>query len=160
MKDGLTPVLATLERATGIVLGSPIYVGDVTGALRSFLERYMFCHLAYDPGNPSVLKRGPGVGLVWTMNIPRESVSPFGYEAVFGLMEKVLGRLNPPFIERILSCDTMQFRDYGRFHAPLFDPERKRESREKSFPLDLEKARALGRRLGRVAEPQLPYKDA
>ncbi|MDR1677445.1 MAG: flavodoxin family protein [Deltaproteobacteria bacterium] len=36
-KDGLSPVLDLLANSTGVVMGSPIYISDVTGALRSFI---------------------------------------------------------------------------------------------------------------------------
>ena len=38
-KDALTPVLEEIAQADGLVLGSPIYFGDVTGQMRAFLER-------------------------------------------------------------------------------------------------------------------------
>ena len=37
-KDALTPVLEDIAEADGLVLGSPIYFGDVTGQMRTFLE--------------------------------------------------------------------------------------------------------------------------
>ena len=48
LKDDLTPVLAALEKADGLVLGSPVYFGNVTGAMRSFQERLCFPYLVYD----------------------------------------------------------------------------------------------------------------
>ena len=36
-KDALTPVLEEIAEADGLVLGSPIYFGDVTGRMRTFL---------------------------------------------------------------------------------------------------------------------------
>ena len=41
-KDALTPVLDEIAQADGLVLGSPIYFGDVTGQMRTFLERLAF----------------------------------------------------------------------------------------------------------------------
>ena len=35
-KDPLTPILEEIARADGLVLGSPIYFGDVTGQIRRF----------------------------------------------------------------------------------------------------------------------------
>lgn len=39
MKDDLTPVLEKVHSADALLLGSPIYFGDVTGQMRCFLER-------------------------------------------------------------------------------------------------------------------------
>ena len=36
-KDALTPILEEIAQADGIVLGSPIYFGEVTGQMRTFL---------------------------------------------------------------------------------------------------------------------------
>ena len=36
VKDGLTPLLGTIEKADAFVLGSPIYYWTVTGEIRSF----------------------------------------------------------------------------------------------------------------------------
>ena len=41
-KDALTPVLEEIAQADGLVLGSPIYFGEVTGQMRAFLERLAF----------------------------------------------------------------------------------------------------------------------
>ncbi|MCR5018388.1 MAG: NAD(P)H-dependent oxidoreductase [Bacteroidales bacterium] len=38
----LTPILEEIALADGLVLGSPIYFGDVTGQMRTFLERLCF----------------------------------------------------------------------------------------------------------------------
>ena len=47
-KDALTPVLEEIAGADGLVLGSPIYFGDVTGLMRTFLERLAFPWLSYN----------------------------------------------------------------------------------------------------------------
>ena len=44
-KDALTPVLEEIAEADGLALGSPIYFGDVTGQMRTFLEIMCFCLL-------------------------------------------------------------------------------------------------------------------
>ena len=41
-KDALTPLLEEIAKADGLVLGSPIYFGEVTGQMRAFLERLAF----------------------------------------------------------------------------------------------------------------------
>ncbi|MDR1109927.1 MAG: flavodoxin family protein [Deltaproteobacteria bacterium] len=146
-RDGLSPVLELLAGSTALVMGSPIYLADVTGALRSFIERFVFINLAYDQASPSVLEKGPSVGLIYTMNIPRESLGPFGYSVLFKSHLDFFSRLNGPTIEQLASCDTLQFDDYSRFHAPMFDEAHKREVRERRFPEDLAQAFGMGVRL-------------
>ncbi|MDR1080111.1 MAG: flavodoxin family protein [Deltaproteobacteria bacterium] len=146
-KDGLSPLLDALKGAAGIVMGSPIYLGDVTACLRAFWERYIFSNLNYDADNPSVMKKGPSSVVVYTMNVPSEAIPKMGYDALFRLHAGFLGRLNGDFVEQIAVCDTLQFEDYSMYHAPMFSEEHKRRVRDEVFPGDLAKARAAGRRL-------------
>ncbi|WP_282679574.1 NAD(P)H-dependent oxidoreductase [Methanosarcina acetivorans] len=47
MKDELTPVLNKIEEVDTFILGASIYFGDVTGEMRSFLERLLFQYLVW-----------------------------------------------------------------------------------------------------------------
>jgi multimeric flavodoxin WrbA len=40
--DELTPILKKVEEADAIIFGSPIYLGTVTGEMKSFMERLIF----------------------------------------------------------------------------------------------------------------------
>ncbi|MDR1313732.1 MAG: flavodoxin family protein [Deltaproteobacteria bacterium] len=151
LKDGLTPLLDALKGAKGVVMGSPVYLGDVTACMRAFWERYIFSNLAYDSQNPSVLAAGPSCVVIYTMNVPREAMAPFGYEELFKGHAGFLRRLNGASVEQIAVCDTLQFDDYSLFHAPMFDEAHKRKVREEAFPLDLKKAREAGGRLASSA---------
>ncbi len=62
-RDELTPVLEEIAEADGLVLGSPIYFGDVTGQMRTFLERLAFPWLSYNDYSLTAPKRMP-VGLM------------------------------------------------------------------------------------------------
>jgi multimeric flavodoxin WrbA len=160
-KDDLAPILTLLGQATGVAMGSPIYIGDVTGCLRNFWERYIFINLVYDRSAPSVLERGPGLALIYATNLPEAMYSAVGYDTLFAEHKRFfLERLKPPFLETLHCSDTLQFADYGQYHAPMFDPVAKKKSREERFPQDLAKAYEIGRRLGKVTEPPLLKKDA
>ena len=159
LKDDLSEVLAALAKATGVVMGSPIYIGDVTGAMRSFWERYAFAHLRYDLDEPSVLERGPGLALVYASGMPEAAYPSAGYDVMFREHLRFFGRFKAPFVERLFCSDTLQFSDHSKYHAPMFDPEAKRRGREERFPGDLAKAREIGRRLGRLEDPPRRLKD-
>ena len=58
-KDALTPMLEEIAEADGLVLGSPIYFGDVTGQMRTFLERLAFPWLSYNDYSMTAPKRMP-----------------------------------------------------------------------------------------------------
>ncbi len=66
-KDALTPILEEIAQADGLVLGSPIYFGEVTALMRAFLERLAFPWLSYNDYSLSAAKRMPVV-LIETLN--------------------------------------------------------------------------------------------
>ena len=48
MNDDLKPVLQAIDSADAVILGSPIYFGDITAESRAFFERFMFQVLNYE----------------------------------------------------------------------------------------------------------------
>ena len=75
-KDALSTILKKCKEADALVLGAPIYFGDVTGMMRSFLERFLFPSLCYqvDPttGALKTLAAKKPIGFIYTMNAPKE----------------------------------------------------------------------------------------
>ena len=57
IKDDLRELLPKIHECDGIVFATPIYFGDVTGEMRSFLERLMFSKLVY--GRESLASKKP-----------------------------------------------------------------------------------------------------
>ena len=49
--------------------------------------------------------------------------------------------------EMLCACYTYQFNDYSRYAVTVFDEADKRRYNDEHFPLDLQKAYALGKRL-------------
>lgn len=47
VKDRLTDVLEKIWSCDVLLLGSPIYLGNITGMMKSFLERLIFAYLYY-----------------------------------------------------------------------------------------------------------------
>jgi multimeric flavodoxin WrbA len=151
-RDDLSPVLEKVMNSRAAILGSPIYLSDVTGALRSFLERLVFMNLAYDPVEPSILETGPSFGLIYTMNIPESMLEQYNYPVVFEAQVNILKRLKGQ-VEYLTSCDTYQFDDYAKYHAPMFDAGHKKEVRASQFPKDRERAFQMGARLAGRSTP-------
>ena len=116
-KDALTPVLEEIAQADGLVMGSPIYFGDVTGQMRTFLERLAFPWLSYNDYSMTAPKRMPVV-LMETMN-------------------------GTP--ERLIAYNTYQVKDYSRFELAGFSEEAKRQYRDTHWEEDLQKAFDAGR---------------
>ena len=58
VKDDLTPIFKKVLDARSLIFGSPIYLGTVTGQMRSFMERLVFPFLPYtDPPGSSFRER-------------------------------------------------------------------------------------------------------
>jgi len=143
VKDGLTPVLKQVEEANGLILGSPIYFGNVSGEMRSFLERLLFPYFTYtDPPQSLFLRKIP-TGFIYTMNVNEELMQAWGYEQVFGNNQRLLHMVFGSS-EFLCSCDTYQFKDYSKVVADRFDSEKKAARRREVFPRDCEKAAAMG----------------
>lgn len=143
-KDALTPVLEEIAQADGLVLGSPIYFGDVTGQMRTFLERLAFPWLSYNDYSMTAPKRMPVV-LVTTMNGLPERNNSNGY----GSMEYcIAAALGEP--ERLVAYNTYQVSNYDRFELASFSEEAKRKWRDEHWEEDLQKAFAAGRRMAEM----------
>lgn len=140
-KDALTPVLEDIAEADGLVLGSPIYFGDVTGQMRTFLERLAFPWLSYNDYSLTAPKRMPVV-LVETMNGLPERNNSQGY----GSMEFCIkGALGEP--ERLIAYNTYQVKNYNNYELGGFSEEAKRQYRDAHWEEDLQKAFDAGKRM-------------
>ena len=140
-KDALTPVLEEIAQADGLVLASPIYFGDVTGQMRTFLERLAFPWLSYNDYSMTAPKRMPVI-LIETMNGTPDRNNSQGY----GSMEYCIGSaLGKP--DHLNAYNTYQVKDYSRFELAGFSEEAKRQYREQHWQDDLQHAFDAGRRL-------------
>lgn len=145
-KDGITPVLETAKEADGIILGSPVYLGAVTGAMRSFLERLIFPYLVYD-GASTLFPRKINTGFIYTMNMTETMLQSgrWGFDKQAGETERFLKRIFGAS-ESLMVTDTYQFDDYAKIFAPQFDAAHKAKRRQEVFPLDCQKAFEMGAR--------------
>lgn len=140
-KDALAPVLEEIALADGLVLGSPIYFGEVTGLMRAFLERLAFPWLSYNDYSLTARKRMPVV-LVETMNgTPERNNSNH-----FGTMEWCIGTALGE-LERIVAYNTCQVAKYDNYELGGFSEEAKRAWRDAHWEEDLQKAFDAGKRM-------------
>ncbi len=143
-KDDLSPLIDRIFAADALIIGSPIYLGDITSQVRAVIERLHFCSLSYDD-YANYFTGKINLGLVFTMNAP-QGYYERAYQQECEALAGAFGFLNGA-VEICPSCDTLQVSDYSKFSMAGFDEAHKKEMREKQFPLDLERAFRMGARL-------------
>ncbi len=140
-KDELTPVLESILNADRLIIGSPIYYGEPTVAIRALLERITFPAMSYSTYQ-SVFNGKIDVDVILTMNASEKYYNQ-AYDAkmneYFAPMRFLNGevRFHPV-------CDTLQVEDYGRYEMAGFFEEHKRAVHDKLFPFALNEAFKLG----------------
>ena len=145
-RDDITSILERVGGYDGIILGSPVYLGAATGAMRSFLERLVFPYLVYD-GASTLFPKKINTGFIYTMNMTETMLQSgrWGFDKQASETEAFLKRIFGAS-ESLMVTDTYQFDDYSRVVAPQFDAEQKAERRREIFPLDCQKAFEMGAR--------------
>jgi multimeric flavodoxin WrbA len=143
VKDVLKPIFEKVETADAIIFGSPVYLGTITGAMQSFLERLVFPYLTYTDPPASLFPKKMHTGLIYTMGVTEEGINQFGYGQRFAIIERFM-KIIFGSAETLLSFDTYQFEDYSKVVAPRFDPVQKLKRRKEIFPQDCQKAFDMG----------------
>ena len=148
LNDELTPILKKLAEADGIIFGSPIYLGNITGGMRSFFERFLFQYLVYDAAYSSLAPIRMPTAFIYTMGVSEARMGEFGYQSALKYIEM--------FLERILAkpdimycCDTYQFDDYAKYKADAFSEPAKAAHRDLQFPFDRSHAFQIGAKVCR-----------
>ena len=145
-KDDLSPIIDKIFRADVLLIGTAIYLGRPTSRYFEVLERLHFCSLSYDDYSNYFTGR-VNVGLFVSMNASKEFYDRL-YKDAFEGYARELQMLNGEVC--LYPChDTLQVADYSKYNMASFDEEKKKLSREKNFPRDLENAYQIGQRLVR-----------
>ena len=140
-KDALTPVLEEIAQADGLVLGSPIYFGEVTGQMRTFLERLAFPWLSYNDYSMTAPKRIPVVFIETLNGLPDRNNS-----RGLGTMEWcIASALGEP--ERIVAYNTTQVAKYENYELGSFSEEAKHAWRDAHWAEVLQKAFDAGKQM-------------
>ena len=140
--DDLSPLIDKILHADAVVIGSPIYLGQPSAGFRALYERLVFCCLSYD-GGPGYFKGKVNVGLIYTMNAPRDYYEK-NMRPAFEGTEHFLGVSLRGDVKVVAACETLQVDDYSKYNMAAFSETARREGREKRFPKDLEAAHKLG----------------
>lgn len=144
VNDGLKPVLEAIDKCHGLILGSPIYMGDVTAMMRAFWERLIFQYLNYDDYSKPFFTGTKKTALIYTMNAPQSIFEKIGYDDKFESYERTLKMYFGSAVHMV-STETLQVNDYSKYHMATFNEAERKKRREENFPKDCEKAYELGK---------------
>ncbi len=148
-KDDLSPVIDRIFAADALIIGSPIYMGDITSQVHALIERLHFCALSYDDYS-NYFTGKVNVGIILTMNAPK-AVYDIEYRKKAKEVAQLFSALNGT-VEVYACCDTLQVADYSKFDMSSFNGNHKKTMREKQFPEDLKNAFNMGTKLGTGGE--------
>ena len=150
VRDSVRPLIEKCQEADILVFGSPVYFGYPTGVLRSLIERLLFPLDTYmmdeNKRRQKVDHKFVATGLIYTMNCPEEWLEKVHYDILLGFTGKELKRIYG-YNDIVYACDTYQFNDYNKYDVNMFDEQKKKQHKEEQFPIDLENAYQLGKRL-------------
>lgn len=142
-KDDLKNVFDKIHEADILVLGSPIYWHDVTGLMRSFMERLFFQYLNYDEYDKP-LSTPKRTAMVYTMNAPDELHGEMKYDdLIFSKYENLM----KDFFDEcttLYTTQTLFVKNYQKYHLNVFDEEFIRNRHETVFQEVRKKAYELG----------------
>ena len=143
VRDAITPVLDVIDKCDAVIFGSPIYIGEVTGELRSFLERLTFQYISYDTMGERIFGRKIKTAFVFTTNCPEYAYDDVGYTERFKWYEDFIGEMFGK-CRTLAVSETWQTDNYDKYHMAMFDVADRRRRREEVFPKDCEKAYQIG----------------
>ena len=137
-RDGLHGVLEKIRQADGLILGSPVYLGDVSAGLRALYERLIFQYITYKNEPRSYSQRRIPVALIVTSNVPAE------YDAeLLARYKRTLEAFIGP-TQTLASGNTLQVNNYERYNWTMFNVEEKQQRRETVFPQERKAAFGMG----------------
>ncbi len=142
VKDDIQPLFERILKADALVLGSPVYFGDVTAGAEAFLERLVFPALSYDDFSSRVYTGHVNCGLILTMNEKDASLHEALVKQKAGMLSMLHGA-----VETYASTFTVQFDDYAKYHAAGLGGETRIARQAEQFPKDLQAAYDMGKRL-------------
>lgn len=147
IKDDLSPVLEKAMNCDAIILGSPIYLSDITSSMRAFMERLIFMNLSYnDSFNRTNFTGNISTAFIYTMGVDNELMDQIGYDINFQHHARYLKLLGGT-TEHLISSDTYQFDDYSKYATNAIDVAHKEKVKNEQLPKDFQKAFELGIRI-------------
>lgn len=147
-KDALTTILEKCKAADAVILGSPIYFGDVTSMMRSFLERFLFPSLCYQvdstTGALKTLATKKPIGFIYTMNATKDWCDT-AYAGMCNQIEGSLAAIYGYAVKSLKVYNTCQVKNYADYNMDYFSETDKHQYRDEHFEKDKQLAFELGK---------------
>lgn len=143
MHDGLRLLLKEIASCDGLIIGSPIYLGDLTGAMKSFLERLIYPHVSYQSAYQTHFKGHINTAAIYTMGVNHAQMLEKGYGYIFENTRKYLSLLNGDSVV-MTANDCLQFTDYNNYDADRYDALERKRKHEVLFSINQHRAYDLG----------------
>lgn len=140
IKDDLTPILGKILNADAIIIGSPIYLGSLTGEARSFMERLVWPRMGTESAKKTIR-----TGYIYTKNATGEKEDVYSQHFKWGMGES----------ESIVVTKTYPLEaNYSKFFSAVINPngnvEEETQKRKVEFEKDCKKAFEMGARFARI----------
>ena len=141
--DDLHLILEAIRGADGLILGTPIYLSNISAGMHALYERLVFQNTTYQKERTTYRTKRIPVLLVVTSGIAEEKYGDVGYDKMLETYRGILDRSVGP-TKVVISGDAMQVSDYSRFNWTVFDPAEKIRGRKERFPKELAEAEKAG----------------
>jgi multimeric flavodoxin WrbA len=143
LRDELRPVLEGIASCGALVLGSPIYIGEMSSSARALIERLTFQYITYNRERRTFFEGRVPTALIYTMNVGEAQLERAGYTAKFKAYESLFERILGP-AQTLLCTETWQTGDYGKYEMTMFNGAERKKRREEFFPGDRQRAFLMG----------------
>jgi multimeric flavodoxin WrbA len=141
-------LLEEVSNADVVVFGSPIFFFDITGELRSFLERLFYPYVAFKRGGARIISpKRIRTAFLYTMNVTEQEMKYSEYEqnlAATHSWTKYIFGYDP---EIIYAYNTYQYKNYDSYVADLWNISDKKKWHDEMFPKACKNAYELGKKL-------------
>ena len=154
-RDGAFELVHGISRADGFALGAPVFFGDIGGQMKAFLERLMFPFLEYSGnGETGIAPKPLRSAILYSMNVTEDFMKADGYPAQFARTENWLAHIFGYKPSVLYSVFTKQFSDYSKYVADFWDADAKEKWHKEQYPLDCQKAFAMGHEMAMLLKAQ------
>lgn len=108
--DDLSPIIDRVFESDTLIVGTPVYFGDVTSRFHALAERLRFVALSYDDFT-SYFNGRVNLGFIVTMNVPLQRYEE-EYEAKLAERFNGIARFLNGEVRVFPVCNTLQVDDY------------------------------------------------